>query len=157
MEVAAMITPEVSAYLEQSLIPLRLSCVTPSGWPVVLSLWYLYRDGRLYCATQERAKVVSYLRHEPRCAFEVASDQPPYCGVRGQARAVIDADLGAEILRQLLLRYLGGTDNPLARQLLSRGQTEVAVIIEPVTLFKWNFTARMKDSIIVDTPKPCPA
>ena len=99
-----MITPDVSAYLEQSLIPLRLSCVTPSGWPVVLSLWYLHRDGRLYCATQERAKVVSYLRHEPRCAFEVASDQPPYCGVRGQARAVIDGELGLEILRQLLLR-----------------------------------------------------
>ena len=152
-----MITPEVSAYLEQSLIPLRLSCVTPSGWPVVLSLWYLHRDGRLYCATQEHAKVVSYLRHEPRCAFEVASDQPPYCGVRGQAKAVIDRDLGAEILRQLLLRYLGGTDSPLARQLLSRGQTEVAIIIEPVTLFKWNFAARMKDSITIETPKPCPA
>ena len=35
--------------------------------------------------------------------------------------------------------------------------TVVSVMVYSVTLFKWNFTARIKDSIAVETPKPCPA
>ena len=144
------------AYLEEARIPLRLSCVTPSGWPMILSLWYIYRDARLFCATRRSAKVVRYLEDEPRCAFEVASDQPPYCGVRGQGRASLDEGTGPEVLRQLLLRYLGGTESPLAQRLLAQSHNEVAIVIEPVNLFSWNFTDRMKGSFAIDATKPCP-
>lgn len=151
-----MITEDIEAYLKETLIPLRLSCVTPTGWPVVLSLWYLYRDGQLWCATQQTARVVNYLAHEPRCAFEVASDLPPYCGVRGQGRATLDAHLGPSILSQLIIRYLGGPDNPLAEQLRSQDHNEVAIIIKPVRVYTWNYTARMRGSFAVDLTKPCP-
>lgn len=151
-----MITHDVQRYLEKAVIPLRLSCATPSGWPTVLSLWYLYRDGKLYCATQKTAKVVSYLTREPRCAFEIASDLPPYCGVRGQGLATIDTDLGLDTLRQLLGRYLGGTENPLAERLLSRDRAEVVIVIKPVNLHSWNYAERMKSSLTKDTAKPCP-
>jgi nitroimidazol reductase NimA-like FMN-containing flavoprotein (pyridoxamine 5'-phosphate oxidase superfamily) len=144
------------AYLEEARIPLRLSCVTPSGWPMILSLWYVYREGRLFCATQKSAKVVSYLGDEPRCAFEVASDQPPYCGVRGQGRASLDEAMGPDVLRQLLVRYLGGTESPLAQRLLAQSHNEVAIVIEPVNMFSWNFTDRMRSSVATDAPKPCP-
>ncbi len=90
------LTPGIAAYLEAVRIPLRLSCLTTSGWPIVLSLWYLHEAGRLYCATLATARVVEYLRREPRCGFEVGADQPPYCGVRGQARAEIDPALGQD-------------------------------------------------------------
>jgi nitroimidazol reductase NimA-like FMN-containing flavoprotein (pyridoxamine 5'-phosphate oxidase superfamily) len=151
-----MVTEQVQSYLQEIVIPLRLSCTTPSGWPMVLSLWYLYQDGHLYCATQETARVVAYIRHDPRCAFEVAADQPPYCGVRGQAKARLDDALGAVVLEQLLTRYLGGTSNPLAQRLLARSETEVAILIEPVNLFTWNFSERMKESVKVLVEKPCP-
>lgn len=151
-----VIPDDVKLYLEEVDIPLRLSCITPSGWPVVLSLWYLYRDGQLFCATQNTAKVVGYLEREPRCAFEVASDLPPYCGVRGQARAAVDARLGAEILEQLLVRYLGGSESPLARRLLSGVQNEVAIAIQPVNMHTWNFVDRMQGSISDGTAKLCP-
>ena len=95
-------------YLAETRIPLRLSCLSDSGWPVVLSLWYLFEDGHLYCATPQTAKVVGYLTGEPRCAFEIASDLPPYCGVRGRALATIEQARGVEILERLLERYLGG-------------------------------------------------
>ena len=142
-----MFTDKIEQYLTEMRIPLRLSCVTDSGWPVVLSLWYLYEDGHLYCATQASAKVVDYLEQDPRCAFEVAGDQPPYKGVRGQATAVILPDQGLEILNRLLNRYLGGTDNPLAQKLLSRSTPEVALRITPVNHTTWDFTTRMKNSI----------
>ena len=151
-----MFTSETEHYLSEIRIPLRLSCMTASGWPSVLSLWYLYREGNLYCATQETAKVVSYLRHDPRCAFEIAADQPPYCGVRGQGMAVLDVRLGSEILQQLLTRYLGSTDSPLAQRLLAQSQDEVAIIIQPIKVFTWNYTSRMKDTVPIVDSKLCP-
>jgi hypothetical protein len=151
-----MFTSETEHYLSEIRIPLRLSCLTVSGWPSVLSLWYLYREGNLYCATQETAKVVSYLRHDPRCAFEIAADQPPYCGVRGQGMAVLDVRLGSEILQQLLTRYLGSTDSPLAQRLLAQSQLEVAIIIQPIKVFTWNYASRMKDTVPMVDSKLCP-
>jgi nitroimidazol reductase NimA-like FMN-containing flavoprotein (pyridoxamine 5'-phosphate oxidase superfamily) len=151
-----MVTEQVQSFLQEIIIPLRLSCTTPSGWPMVLSLWYLYRDGLIYCATQESARVVEYLRHDPRCAFEVAADQPPYCGVRGQGKARLDDALGTVVLEQLLTRYLGGTSSPLAQRLLTRSKTEVAILVEPVNLFTWNFSERMKESVRIPVQKPCP-
>ena len=146
----------IEHYLKEIQIPLRLSCLSASGWPVVLSLWYLYEDGSLFCATPKAARVVAYLKGESRCAFEVASDQPPYCGVRGRAVASIEEDRGIEILERLLVRYLGGADNELALQLLSRKQPEVAIRLKPQSYHAWNFSERMAASLAGDTQKICP-
>lgn len=80
-----MILKQHQSYLEETFIPLRLACIDGGGWPLVVSLWYLYQDGALYCATQADARVVTYLRQNPRCGYEVAADVPPYCGVRGDS------------------------------------------------------------------------
>ena len=143
---------EVPKYLQEVKIPLRLACTTKSGWPIVLSLWYVYMEDKIFCATQKSAKVVHYLEKDPRCAFEVATEQPPYWGVRGQAKATINEERGIEILKILLKRYLGSLDSPLAKQLLSRSSPEVAIEIEPVNLFTWDFRKRMKDSLPVGEP-----
>lgn len=144
-------------YYEETRIPLRLSCLTETGWPVVLSLWYLFEGGSLYCATPQMAKVVGYVRADPRCSFEVAADQPPYCGVRGQALATIDRQRGAEILERLLVRYLGGVDNPLAANLLARADQEVAIRLDPQRTYTWNFTERMASSLGANqNGKVCP-
>ena len=64
---------QTEKYLREIRIPLRLSCTTKTGWPMIVSLWFLYQDTKLLCATQNSAKVVSYLQNEPRCAFEISS------------------------------------------------------------------------------------
>lgn len=151
----SLITPAIAAYLDAARIPLRLACNTQSGWPFVLSLWFLHEESRLFCATTASARVVSHLRREPRCAFEVAADDPPYCGVRGQALAEIDPARGEEILRRLLRRYLGGEDSALAQRLLARGQEEVAIVLTPINLFTWNFNRRMQH-LAPSHAKPCP-
>ncbi len=150
------IGPSSANYLKATKIPLRLACTMEKDWPVVLSLWYLFEEDALYCATPESAKVVTYLRANPRCSFEVASDLPPYCGVRGRALAAIDTQRGWEILERLLLRYLGGLDNKLAENLLSRTEPEVAIRLEPQSLFTWNFTQRMADILLSQEEKVCP-
>jgi hypothetical protein len=133
-------------FLDTIKIPLRLSCRTESGWPMILSLWFLYQDGSILCATREGAKVVSYLQAEPRCAFEIAGDLPPYCGVRGQARARIDRGIGVDTLKKLLLKYQGGLETPLAENLLAKSTDEVAIILEPANIYQWDFSERMDPS-----------
>jgi hypothetical protein len=138
---------QMESYLHSVKIPIRLACTTESGWPMALSLWFQYQNGRLFCATQKSARVVSYLLNNPRCAFEIAEDRPPYCGVRGQAIASIDEKIGASILEQLLVRYLGGIDNTLARKLLAKRENEVAIVLKPVNIFTWDFSRRMQQIV----------
>ncbi len=135
--------PPIAEYLDAQRIPLRLACHTPSGWPVVLSLWFVRLEGSLWCATQENAKVVGYLRSDTRCGFEVAGETPPYRGVRGRGEASLHKDRGEEILRTLLERYQGGAETPLAKRLLANVEQEVAIEIVPRSLHVWDFTKRM--------------
>jgi len=134
-------------FLADSRIPLRLATNTHTGWPIVVSLWFIHLEGSLWCATQDSAVIVGHLRNDARCGFEVAPDRPPYRGVRGRAKATIHADRGEEILRTLLDRYLGGTESPLASQLLSKSQSEVAIAITPVSMSSWDYRKRMKGSV----------
>lgn len=148
---------QVVRYLHETRIPIRLACLSDDGWPVVLSLWYLFADDRFYCATQATALVARYLLENDRCAFEVAADRPPYCGVRGQGRATVDPDIGPDVLRRLLDRYRVAPDSSLATMLLARAGNEVALVIEPVTWHTWNFSDRMAGAIAgADSGKPCP-
>lgn len=137
-----------TTFLRQMRIPLRLAVVTSGGWPLVMSLWYLYENERLYCATQRTAKIVAHLRRDPRCAFEVAGDQPPYRGVRGRGKALISPTGGTEMLTRLLERYLGGTSSALAKRLLAHSADEVVIEIEPVAVTTWDYTTRMRGSLL---------
>lgn len=149
-----VISPEVETYLQQVVIPIRLACHSLSGWPTIVSLWYLYDDGRLYCATRRDARVVNYLENDSRCGFEIAADQPPYCGVRGQGRAVIQTGDDLAMLKRLIKRYIGTTDDKLAQRLLARDPAEeVTIAITPYQLFTWNYSKRMSNGA---DDKPCP-
>lgn len=132
----------VEGYLRETVVPVRVATHAPSGlW--MLSLWYRYRDEALLCATRASADIVDYLETDDRVAFEVSANDPPYMGVRGAGRASIEADPEKELLRELLERYLGGTDDPLAADLLDPDREEVRIRIEPGKLYSWDFSERM--------------
>jgi len=134
---------EIETYLTEAAVPIRVAYLGRSGWPAVQSLWYLYDDGALWCATQATARIVSHLARDPRCAFEIAPNEPPYRGVRGQGRAEIDAANGPAILRALIRRFLPSEDSSLARWLLGREEQEVAIRIGDLSVASWDFTRRM--------------
>jgi hypothetical protein len=136
---------QAAGFLEEIRIPVRLACNRASGFPLLASLWFVPLEGRLWCATLETAAVAARLREDPRCAFEVSVESPPYFGVRGTAEATLHPERGEEILRVLLDRYLGGTSSRLARMLLSRVEQETAIAIAPASLVSWDYRERMKD------------
>ena len=137
---------EIERFLQQTRVPLRLACNGASGHPVMASLWFLQLDGAFWCATQRTASVVSHLRRDRRCGFEVAPETPPYRGVRGQGLAQLHDERGEEILRLLIDRYLEDPTSRFARWLLSRAPHETAIAIEPLTLLSWDFRERMGDA-----------
>ena len=138
---------QVAAHLEGAVIPLRLAVLDRGGGPLVLSLWFLQEDGALWCATPETARVVEALRRDPRAGFEVAADQPPYRGVRGQGRASLHPERGAEILARLLERYGIPPQSRLHRTLSARAATEMAICLRPERLTSWDFSQRMADAV----------
>jgi hypothetical protein len=137
---------EVRAFLDTSLIPMRLAANTGSGFPVLLSLWFNRDDDDLLAAVHRDAKIVKRLTDDPRCAFEIATNDPPYRGVRGQARATLDSEGAAELLERLITRYLGTTESKLGRFLMSRADEELIVRLRPRSIASWDYTERMQDA-----------
>lgn len=137
---------ETEAFLDSATVPLRLSCHASGESLWMLSLWFLYRDDALWCATSANADVVEYLADDDHVAFEISTNDPPYKGVRGNGAATVEADPEKALLRELLARYLGGTDSALADRLLSPERDEVRIRIDPNRLYTWDFSDRMGDA-----------
>lgn len=134
---------QIEKFLLDAVIPVRLASLSKSGAPLLCSLWYVYDQGCIWCATQRSAKLVSLLERDQRCAFEIAADLPPYRGVRGQGTARLSVADGVPVLLRLIDRYLHGRESSFAQWLLARRDDEVAIRIEPTWLTSWDFSARM--------------
>ena len=126
-------------------IPIRISFLKTNGAPGIISLWYLIMDGKIYCATQKTAKIVSYFRQNPNCGFEISSDTPPYKGTRGEGNAKIRDEMGQKILDQLISKYLGDKESTLSEFLKSKVKSEVAIEITPQKIFNFDYSKRMRD------------
>ena len=134
---------EVVEYLRSTLIPVRLSVIAPSGYPIVASHWYVWEEGAMRCGMPMESKLAQALRRNPKCAFEVAGDVPPYRGVRGQADAILLDDGDLKNLKALISRYFGDLDSSLAQWLLNRDEAEAMVIMRPQRMMSWDYSDRM--------------
>ena len=126
-------------------IPIRIAFLKPDGTPNIISLWYEQIDGKIYCATQRSAKIVSFLEKNPICGFEIAADKPPYKGARGNGIARILDDKGEKILSILMEKYLGQKESKLSKYLKKNSKTEVAIEISPTKIFNYDYSKRMDD------------
>lgn len=136
---------EIERFLEETRVPVRVACHGASGFPMLVSLWFIHREGRLWCATKRTSHVAERLASDPRCAFEISLERPPYRGVRGTARASLHDERGEEMLRALIDRYLGNSNAELASRLLSQVAEETAIAIDPQSLVSWDFRGRMEE------------
>ncbi|MEM9404815.1 MAG: pyridoxamine 5'-phosphate oxidase family protein [Acidobacteriota bacterium] len=133
-------------FLSSAVIPVRLSVLKAGGAPALASLWFEPHEDALWCAVQEDAFIARCLGNDPRCAFEVAGDLPPYKGLRGPATGRVEAAEGKDVLARLLDRYLGEGNAELRDWLWSRAESEVALRIVPERITRWDFSARMQPS-----------
>ncbi|MFT4613723.1 MAG: nitroimidazol reductase NimA-like FMN-containing flavoprotein [Bacteroidia bacterium] len=134
---------QINAFLNEKAYPLRLACVDEDGFPRVVSVWFGYDGEKLHCVSHASSLLVRLLQRSERVGFEIAPNEPPYMGVRGQGIASLTPDTDAVMLTKMLQRFLGGTDSTLARWLLSRADDEMLITIDPVRLFSWDYRERM--------------
>ncbi|MEJ6538917.1 MAG: pyridoxamine 5'-phosphate oxidase family protein [Halioglobus sp.] len=134
---------EIDAFLQHSMFPLRLACVGEDGFPRVVSVWYIFDGEHFRCVSHRSSQLIRLLERSDRVGFELAPNEPPYHGVRGQGIARLSSAADGEVLREMLHRYLGGTDSKLGSWLLSRVEDEILITIEPLRLFTWDYRERM--------------
>ena len=125
-------------------IPIRVSFLDSNKEPGVISLWYVYINGKIFCATQKSAKIVQYLKENPICGFEIAADSPPYKGIRGKGFVRIFEDEGSKVLSILIDKYLEKKESKLSQFLERNSKTEVAIEITPRSIFNYDYSERMK-------------
>jgi hypothetical protein len=130
-------------FLEQYRSPMRLAVLSDSGFPLICSLWFAYEEGRLFCATKRQAKVVDCILANPRCGFEIATNETPYFGVRGNGVATVSADGSMDLLGNLVDRYLGSRETKFSRWLLSQADDEVKIEIDIRWMTSWDYRGRM--------------
>jgi hypothetical protein len=136
---------EVATFLKEVTIPIRIATRRWDGslWPV--TVWYRYQNGVFECATQATADLVRILKNNPAVGIDVSTNDTPYSGIRGAGTAILSQDGGEEVLRDLVQRYLGGTDSSLAQGLLSGDREEALIRIDPDEIYSWDYSDRMKD------------
>lgn len=135
---------EIEAYLREIEIPLRLACNGREGYPVLCSMWFQLSDDSLWCASHESSRVITALTENPRCAFEIAGNEMPYRGVRGQADVVLHRAPAADVLERLMARYLDQSNASLAAWLRSRAGGEYAIELKPRWISAYDYRHRMR-------------
>ena len=77
----AMSDAEVTAFLEQERV---LTCATlgRDGWPHLMPLWYVVRDGECWAWTYAKSQKVRNLERDARCTLQVEAGDS-YLELRG--------------------------------------------------------------------------
>jgi PPOX class probable F420-dependent enzyme len=87
----------------------------PRGWPHLMPLWYVPRDGEIWIYTYAKSQKVRNLERDPRATLLIETGHE-YAELRGlmiEAEAEIHRDIDEvfPIAEQLTLRYADGLDS----------------------------------------------
>jgi PPOX class probable F420-dependent enzyme len=137
-----MSAPEVEEFLEAQRV---VVCATNGrhGWPHLMPLWYLVRDGELWAWTYAKSQKVRNLERDTRATLQV-EDGERYDQLRGvmiQAQTVIHreveqvADFGARLFE----RYGAGSTGPEFREMIrAQAAKRVALQFVPERVASWD-------------------
>ena len=132
----AMSDAEVTAFLEQERV---MTCATlgRDGWPHLMPLWYVVRDGELWAWTYAKSQKIRNLERDARCTLQIEAGDS-YLELRGvmlKCAAAIHREL--EIVRgvgqDLAVRYGGADAHVDERQAAKR--VAVQFIVNDVASF----------------------
>jgi PPOX class probable F420-dependent enzyme len=116
-----------------------------NGWPHLMPLWYVLRDGEIWVYTYAKSQKVRNLERDPRATLLVETGHE-YAELRGimiEADAYVNRehDLVFEVAKQLTLRYADGLDSiegDAAEALASQARKRVAIRFVPRRTATWD-------------------
>ncbi len=121
----------IAALLSSHQSPVRLSSLSPNGYPLISTLWFLFEEGCFWCITNQSTLMRRNLAANPRCAFEITLHDARYKLLRGQGDAELHLDQGRRVTEAMISRYLPDPRGAMAEALRARIPTEYAVRIIP--------------------------
>ena len=133
---------DILAFLNRTRVPMRIAVNRPSGYPMVTPIWHHWADGAIWSATRPTSALARALERDGRCSFDISIDQPPYKGIRGKGRVLLEKDGGA-LLGNLIDKFMSNEAPKLKEMLLRKADDECAIKIIPERITSWDFTQRM--------------
>jgi PPOX class probable F420-dependent enzyme len=141
-----MTEPEAADFLEAER---TVVCATNGrgGWPHLMPLWYVVRDGELWAWTYGKSQKVRNLERDPRASLQVEAGES-YDQLRGvmiEAETVIHRDLEtvSQLGSELAERYGGGSLDEAARAaILGQAAKRVALQFVARRTASWDHRKR---------------
>ncbi len=117
----------------------------PRGWPHLMPLWYVPRDGEVWIYTYAKSQKVRNLERDPRATLllETGHEYLELRGVQIEAEAEIHRDHDAvfALAKELTVRYGGDISSvtgDAAEALKSQARKRVAIRFRPVRIASWD-------------------
>jgi PPOX class probable F420-dependent enzyme len=122
-----------------------ISSVGPRGWPHVMPLWYVPRDGEIWVWTYAKSQKVKNLERDPRATLliETGMEYNELRGVQIEAEAELIRDLEpvVEFATELTIRYSEGIESvegDAAAGLRAQAPKRVAIHFRPQRIASWD-------------------
>jgi PPOX class probable F420-dependent enzyme len=122
-----------------------VSSLGPRGWPHVMPLWYVPRDGDVWIWTYAKSQKVKNLERDPRATLliETGSEYTELRGVQIEAEAELirDVDLIVDYAKEMTIRYSDGIESvegDAAAGLRAQAPKRVAIHFHPERVASWD-------------------
>jgi PPOX class probable F420-dependent enzyme len=117
----------------------------PRGWPHLMPLWYVVRDGRIWTWTYAKSQKVRNLERDPRATLlvETGFEYSELRGLQIEAEAHVHRDLETvfEFAKELTMRYSEGIESiegDAAEALKAQAPKRVAIEFEARHTATWD-------------------
>jgi PPOX class probable F420-dependent enzyme len=122
-----------------------VSSLGPRGWPHVMPLWYVPRDGEIWIWTYAKSQKVKNLERDPRATLLIESGVE-YQDLRGmqieaEAELIRDIDEIVEYAKEMTVRYSEGIESvegDAAAGLQAQAPKRVAIHFHPKRIATWD-------------------
>jgi len=115
------------------------------GWPHLMPLWYVVRDGRIWVWTYAKSQKVRNLERDARATLlvETGHEYGELRGVQIEAEATIHRDFDTVLgfAKELTIRYAEGIESVEGdgvEGLKAQTPKRVAISFEPVRVASWD-------------------
>jgi PPOX class probable F420-dependent enzyme len=122
-----------------------VSSLGPRGWPHVMPLWYVPREGEVWVWTYAKSQKVRNLERDPRATLliETGTEYDELRGVQIEAEAELirDIDRIVGFAKQLTIRYSEGIESvegDAAAGLEAQAPKRVAIHFHPRRIATWD-------------------
>ncbi len=129
-----MTEDEVRDFLIHSKKNVHISTLDEKGEPNIHPAWFYFKNDndKIYIESGKDSRKTRNLRRNNIIYYCIDDDRIPYKGVRGKGtvRLSEDIDYNLHIIKKIVTKYLGSTENSMAKAIISSIKDGSAVLLE---------------------------